>query len=152
LAEGLGVLPGHVFAVELNARRAAAIAEAHPNVRLLGPCSFEATRITRNSFSLIYLNPPFDDEFGGAGREEVSFLRRSVDLLAPGGVLVLVCPVSQVYGRWEMCELIDTWFEDVELYLFPDEFRRFNECVVFGKRRKTALPEAQVRTQGVLSV
>src|SRR5262245_48766405 len=69
LAEGLGVLPDRVFAVELNARRAAAIAEAHPSIRLLGPCSFEATRITRNSFSVIYLNSPFDDEFGGGGRE-----------------------------------------------------------------------------------
>ena len=70
LAEGLGVSWGHVFAVELNASRAARIAEAYPDVRLLGPCSFEATRITRHSFSLVYLNPPFDDEFGGGGREE----------------------------------------------------------------------------------
>jgi hypothetical protein len=152
LAEGLGVSKGHAFAVELNARRAAVIAESHPEVRLLGPCSFEATRITRQSLSAVFLNPPFDDEFGGGGREEVTFLRRSVALLVPGGILVLVCPVGQVYGRWEMCDLIDTWFEDIELFLFPDEHRRFNECVVFGRRRKAALPEAQVRTQGVLTV
>jgi hypothetical protein len=152
VAEGLGVSKGHAFAVELNTRRAAVIAESHPEIRLLGPCSFEATRITRQSLSLVYLNPPFDDEFGGGGREEVTFLHRSVDLLVPGGILVLVCPVGQVYGRWEMCELIDTWFEVVELYLFPDDVRRFNECVVFGRRRKSALPEAQVRTQGVLTV
>jgi Uncharacterised methyltransferase family (DUF6094) len=152
IAEGLGVSKGHAFAVELNVRRAAVIAESHPEVRLLGPCSFEATRISRQSLSMVFLNPPFDDEFGGGGREEVTFLRRSVDLLVPGGILVLVCPVGQVYGRWEMCELIDTWFEDVELYLFPDDFRRFNECVVFGRRRKAGLPEAQVRTQGVLTV
>jgi hypothetical protein len=152
LAEGLGVLPGHVFAVELNVRRAATIAESHLDVRLLGPCSFEATRITRHSFSMVYLNPPFDDEFGGGGREEVAFLRHAVDLLVPGSILVLVCPVSQVFGRWEMCELIDTWFEDVELYLFADDVRRFNECVVFGRRRKTALPDAQVSAHGVLAV
>ena len=152
IAEGLGVSPGHAFAVELNARRAAVIAESHPQIRLLGPCSFQATRISRQSLSLVYLNPPFDDEFGGGGREEVTFLRRSVDLLVPGGILVLVCPVGQVYGRWEMCELIDTWFADVELYLFPDDLRRFNECVVFGRQRKSALPEAQVRTQGVLTI
>jgi hypothetical protein len=68
-AEGLGVSWGHVFAIELNASRAARIAEAYPAVRLLGPCSSEATRITRQSISLVYLNPPFDDEFGGGGRE-----------------------------------------------------------------------------------
>ena len=58
-----------VYAVELNASRAARIAEAYPDVRLLGPCSFEATRITKHSFSLVYLNPPFDDQLDGGGKE-----------------------------------------------------------------------------------
>jgi len=148
LAEGLGVLPGHVFAVELNASRAARLAEAYPDVRLLGPCSFEATRITRNSFSLVYLDPPFDDEFGGGGRDVVKFVRQTVDLLVPGGILVLVCPVNQVYGRHEICELLDIWFEAVEVYLFPDDCRKFRECVVFGHRRKAAMPQAQVWVPG----
>ena len=75
LAEGLGSFSkDHVFAIELNASRAARIAEAYPEVRLLGPCSFEATRITRHSFSLVYLNPPFDDQFGSSGREEVALM------------------------------------------------------------------------------
>jgi hypothetical protein len=108
MAEGLGVSPSHAFAVELNARRAAVIAETHPEVRLLGPCSFEATRISRQSLSMVFPNPPFYDEFGGGGQEEVTFLRHPVDLLVSGDIVVLVCPVSQVYGRWETCELIDT--------------------------------------------
>src|SRR5262249_7280646 len=151
IAEGLVVLPAPVFAVELNARRAATIEESHPEVRLLGPCSFAATRITRHSFSMIYLNPPFDQEFGSGGREEVTFLRHAVDLLAPSGILVLVCPVNQAYGRWEMCELIDTWVEGVELSLCPDQCRKFNECAVFGRRRKVALSDPQVRVHGVLA-
>jgi hypothetical protein len=101
---------------------------------------------------LAYLNPPFDDEFGGGGREEVKFLRQAVDILVPGGIFVLVCPVNQVYGRYEMCELIDTWFDQAELYFFPDQCRSFKECVAFGRRRKTALPDAHIRDQGVLSV
>ena len=83
LAEGLGVSKDHVFAIELNASPAARIAEAYPDVRLLVPCSFEATRITRHSFSMIYLNGPFEDEFGGGGREGVKFIRQAVDLLVP---------------------------------------------------------------------
>ena len=151
IAEGLGVSKDHVFAVELNASRAARIAEAYPDVRLLGPCSFEATRITRHSFSLVYLNPPFDDEFGGGGREETTFLRHAVDLLVSGGILVLVCPVHQVYGKSQMCELLDTWFDQLELYLFPDECRSYKECVVFGRRRKTALTDELVFTEGILT-
>lgn len=82
IGEGLSVSRDHVYAVELNVRRAATIAENHPEIKLLGPCSFEATRITRHSYSLVYLNPPFDSEFGGGGREEVAFLRRAIDPLA----------------------------------------------------------------------
>jgi hypothetical protein len=149
-AEGLGVSKDHVFVIELNASRSARFAEAYPDVRLLGPCSFEATRITRHSFSLIYLNPPFDDEFGGGGREEVKFLRQAVDLLVPASILVLVCPVNQVYGTYEMCELLDTWFERIEVYLFPDDCRSYRECVVFGSRRETALPDTQSFDHGVL--
>jgi hypothetical protein len=70
LDEGLGVSWRHIFAIELSASRAARIAESYPDVRLLAPCSFEGTRITQHSFSLVYLNPPFDDEMGGGGREE----------------------------------------------------------------------------------
>ena len=142
---------GPRYAVELNVRRAALIAEHYPDVKLLGPCSFEATRITRHSFSLVYLNPPFDDEFGGGGREETSFLRQAVDLLVPGGILVLVCPVNQVYGKSRMCELLDTWFDQIELYLFPDQCRKYNECVVFGRRRKTALPDELIFEEGILT-
>jgi hypothetical protein len=151
LAEGLGVSPGHVFAVELNASRAARIAEAYPDVRLLGPCSFEATRITRHSFSLVYLNAPYDDEFGGGGREEVTFLRLAIDLLVPAGILVMVCPVNQVFGAFRMSSLLDTWFDQLELYLFPDECRKYNECVVFGRRRKAALTDELVSEQGDLT-
>ncbi len=150
LAEGLDISNDHVFAIELNASRAARISEAYPDLRLLGPCSFEGTRITRHSFSLIYLNPPFDDQFGAGGREEVAFLRQAVDLLVPGGILVQVSPVNQVYGSGQMCELLDTWFDQLELFLFPDECRSYRECVVFGRRRKTALSDDLVFTEGIL--
>jgi hypothetical protein len=141
IGEGLSVSVEHTYAIELNVRRAVTSAETHPEIKLLGPCSFEATRITRHSFSLVYLNPPFDSEFGGGGREEAAFLRTSVDLLVPAGILVLVCPVHAVFGRWEMCDLLDTWFEQLELYLFPDDCGKYNECVLLGRRRKTALTD-----------
>ena len=55
---------------------------------------------------------------------------RPIDLLVPGGILVLVCPVNQVFGKSQMCELLDTWFDQLELYLFPDRLP-----VVQGVRR-----------------
>ena len=141
----------HRPAVELNASRATRIAEAYPDLRLLGPCSFEATRITRHSYSLVYLNAPFDDEFGGGGREETSFLRQAVDVLVPGGILALVCPVNHVYVKTQMGELLDTWFDQIELCLFPDQCRKYNECVVFGRRRKSALTDELIFEEGILT-
>jgi len=41
-----------------------------------------------------------------------------------------------------MCELLDTGSSSFELFLFPDECRSYRECVVFGRRRKTALTDA----------
>jgi hypothetical protein len=81
----------------------------------------EATRITRHSLSLVYLNAPYDDEFGGGGREEVTFLRLAIDLLVRAGILVMVCPVNQVFGAFRMSSLLDSWFDQLELDLFPDE-------------------------------
>ena len=152
LAEGLGVSKDHVFAIELNASRAARIAEAYPDMRLLGPCSFEATRITRHSFSLVYLNPPFDDEFGGGGPRggRVPPPGRSISW-CPAASWSRSAPVNQVFGRSQMCELLDTWFDQLELYLFPDDCRSYRECVVFGRRRKTALTDDLIFSEGILT-
>ena len=49
-----------------------------------------------------------------------------------------------------MCELLDTWFDQLELYLFPDDCRSYRECVVFGRRRKTALTDDLIFSEGIL--
>jgi hypothetical protein len=45
IAGGIGVSWGHVFAVEPNASRSSGIAEAYPNIRLLGPGMETRTRL-----------------------------------------------------------------------------------------------------------
>lgn len=139
LADGLGISREHTHAIELNANRAARIREEYPDIRLVGPCSFDQTRITLSSFSLVYCNPPFDFEgLGSSGREEVRFVRDSMRLLVPRGILVLVCPLNQVMGSNDMVSLLDTWFDDTEVFVFPDAIRKYGECVVIGSRRREA--------------
>ncbi len=153
LAEGLGVSWGHVFAVELNASRAARIAEAYPDVRLFGPCSFEATRITRHSFSIVYLNPPFDDEFGGGGREEVqgSFVRLSTSSRARRHPRAGLPGQSGLRRRPPCASFSTPGLTRLELYLFPDNCRSFRECVMLGHRRKTALTDELIYREGILT-
>ena len=150
-AEGLGIDRSHTYAIELNAARAGRIRENYPGINLLGPCSFHACTIEWHSFSLIYCNPPFDSEFGGGGREEVSFVSRCIDMVAIGGVLVLVCPQDQVWKRQEMINLLDTYFQDIECYSFPDDVRKYGELVTIGRRRKQPVPKESLSSSGVLN-
>jgi hypothetical protein len=150
IAQALGIPSECTHAIELNAGRSGRIAEVYPNIRLLGPCSFLASAASPGAFSCIYLNPPFDDELGGGGREEVAFLSKALYSLAPRGVLVLVCPYNQVWGQRTMCEILDRWLEGIEAYLFPDEHRHYRECVVFGRRRRQALDPDLVGKAGDL--
>jgi hypothetical protein len=136
------------YAVELNASRAGRIAALGPEITLLGPASFLAVRISHGAFGLVYLNPPFDDEFGGGGREELTFLRRTTELLAVGGVLAFVLPYSQVFARADMLEALDAWYDRTELFLFPDGHRPYRECVIFGVRRATVRPNRLLADAG----
>lgn len=138
LAEGLGISYSNTYCVELNAGRAAAIAETYEGIHVCGdgPCSFFGTRITYQGFSIVYCNPPFDHQLGGGGREEMNFVSRATDLLCQGGILVFVLPANQVHGRPVMCHFLDCNYENLEVYKFPDGYRNFGECVVIGKRRK----------------
>jgi hypothetical protein len=65
-------------------------------------------------------------------------------LQPPGGTLVFVCPVTQVYGKQELCEVLDTWWDKLELFLFPDDIRKYRECVIIARRRKQPLPSSEL--------
>jgi hypothetical protein len=91
VAAALGVDGPRVHAIELDDGRADAVRARLPGARVLGPCSFLAAAVGRG-FGLAYCNPPFDDELGGGGREELAFLSASTGVLVPGGVLALVVP------------------------------------------------------------
>ena len=148
IRQGLSLSRAH--AIELNASRAERIAASHPEITLLGPSSFHSARISARSFGLVYLNPPFDDEFGGGGREELAFLRRATEVLAVGGVLAFVLPFNQVFGQRDMLAALDAWYDRPELYLFPDGHRPYRECCIFGVRRAAPLSERLIAARGPL--
>jgi SAM-dependent methyltransferase len=87
------------------------------------------------SFSLLYLNPPYDDEMqdGRARRSEALFLEHCFRWLKPKGVLVLVIPSKQVTS----CrQTLASYFRDLAVYRLPDPASaQYNQVVVFGTRR-----------------
>jgi hypothetical protein len=138
LAELLGCPPALTFAIELDDGRAEAVRAALPGAPVLAPASFFGCRATPSTFSFIWLNPPFDDGYGGH-RVEDQFLRRATDWLMPGGVIALVCPEEVVGDYSDARRHFTTYYENCTILPFPEEHRPFREVVVFGHKR--ARPE-----------
>ena len=87
------------------------------------------------SFSLIYLNPPYDFEISGekSQRMEKLFLEHVYRWLKPGGILVLVVPARRVA---DCTILLSRNFRDTRVYrLTEPESVRYGQVAVFGVRR-----------------
>ena len=135
---------GITHGVELESERAAEAAYQLDNV-LVGD-SLKAR--VRGRFSLLYLNPPYDQADGK--RLELTFLWHWQKALLPSGVLVYVVP-EKYLGEYEAT--LTAQFEDLTVYRFPDDhYGAFKQVVVFGlKRSHTALPGRLPDVSGDLS-
>src|SRR5467141_355626 len=87
------------------------------------------------SFSLIYLNPPYDFEISEerSQRMEKLFLEHVYRWLKPGGVLMLVVPAKRIA---DCTVLLSRHFRDMRVYrLTESESVRCGQVEVFGVRR-----------------
>jgi hypothetical protein len=133
LGELLGCPPTQTFAIELDDSRAERVCASLPDAHVLAPASFFGCRASRNSFPLIWLNPPFDDAYGGH-RVEEHFLRTATEWLVPGGVMALVCPEDVAGDYSETRRHFATYYENCRIVPFPEKHRKFNEVIVFGQK------------------
>ena len=123
------------YGIELDAYRAEQARERLANVvqgnTMEVHCAVE-------SFSLLYLNPPYDWALGsGEGspnnRMEQVFLSHTYRWLKPGGVLLFVIPGDRLA---ECSQILATHFRDVRIYrLEAPECVRYKQVIVFGVRR-----------------
>ena len=87
----------------------------------------------RGGFSLLYLNPPYDQADGK--RLELTFLWHWQRALLPGGILVYVVPEKYLS---EYAATLTAQFDNVAIYRFPDEhYDAFKQVVVFGVKKAT---------------
>ncbi|MGE3152100.1 MAG: DUF6094 domain-containing protein [Nitrospiraceae bacterium] len=95
-----------------------------------------ATTIQKQSMSLVFLNPPYDDA-GKRQRSEPAWLRLLSPALQSGGVLVFILPEPRVTK--EIRRYLATHFRQVAFFRFPHpEYLSFRQVVIFGM--KTASP------------
>lgn len=120
------------YGIELDAYRAEQ-ARALATEVIQGNC-FDV-QCPVDSFSLIYLNPPYDFELSeqNSRRMERLFLEHVYRWLKPGGVLVFVIPGLRI---GECSAVLSTHFRDVRVYrLAEPESVRYRQVVLFGVRR-----------------
>ncbi|MBI3664318.1 MAG: hypothetical protein HY234_14880 [Acidobacteria bacterium] len=120
------------YGIELDAYRAE---QAHALVDELIHGNCFDVQCPVDSFSLVYLNPPYDFEVGEgkSQRMEKLFLEHVYRWLKCGGVLVFVIPGTRI----EECNAaLSVHFRDVRVYrLIEPESARYRQVVLFGVRR-----------------
>jgi hypothetical protein len=130
LAKAIGIEPHNVYGSELDAGRAA---EAKTVVKnCFGPIDF-LTSFGGGQASVIYCNPPFDDELGGGGRVELRFVSKCLEFAKQNTVFVIVVPRRTLVAG-ETFQVFNRFLYGVRCYSLPDA--PFSECVLFGYRRK----------------
>ena len=132
ITEGAEVLR---YGIELDAYRAEQARGRIPNV-VQG--STMEVHCAVESFSLLYLNPPYDWATGtgdssSSNRTEQVFLSHTYRWLKPGGVLLFVIPGDRLA---ECSQILATHFRDVRIYrLEAPECVRYKQVIVLGVRR-----------------
>ena len=88
------------------------------------------------SFSILYLNPPYDFD-AEDGRTELSFLKHTLPYLTPRGLLLFVVPQKRITPR--IARVLSAYFEDLKVRKFPaDEFQPFGQIVIAGLKKARA--------------
>jgi hypothetical protein len=95
--------------------------------------------VNKNSFDVLFLNPPYDVEsidevtaaIIGRKRLESRFLEKYTDSLIPGGLLIYIVPSNSVFKDFSY---LTKKYELVSLYAF-ESFSDFRQVVFIGKRK-----------------
>ena len=126
------------YGIELDAFRAADAGKILHHV--VQGSTFDAHSPVE-SYSLLYLNPPYDDEVHDdrSRRSEAVFLEHCFRWLMPKGVLVLVIPAQRVSA---CSTIISSHFRDVAMYRLTDP-----EAARYKQSRAVRYPAQPLRTR-----
>lgn len=124
--------PVRLYGVELDAERAR-IANSRGIATIQGN-TFDAV-VSPETFSLLYLNPPYDSEIGSIAnrRMEAVFLEHTYRWLVMEGVLVLVIPFERLH---DCSGVLGSHFALLSVYRMTDsESVQYRQIAVLGVRR-----------------
>jgi len=123
----------YTYGVEIDESRAVI---AQDELHRVGFGSFFHSRISREAFHLLFLNPPYLSvvtEKGGRTRDEKKFLIESLNHLMTGGLLVYIIPYYRLSE--DICRVLADNFTDISVHRFTDkEFEKFSQIAVIGTK------------------
>ena len=121
------------YGVEINTDRAK-IAKNFLSKVVAG--NLFSVRARPASFSILYLNPPYDFD-AEDGRTELSFLKHTLPYLTPRGLLLFLVPQKRITPR--IARVLSAYLEDLKVRKFPaDEFQAFGQIVIAGLKKTRA--------------
>lgn len=125
-----------IFGVEINRDRYQT-AKNNPNVDYCIEGDFlQGCKITNNSFSFIFANPPYGDSALGE-RLEKCFLRKFDNYITPGGILCLVVPYYIFLNDENLCKMLTYRYNVMTIQKFREpEFSRFKQIVIVGEKKR----------------
>ena len=130
--------PAETFGIELADARAA---EASGILDHVMSTAYEYAVLADETFSYIWLNPPFDGEgmTGGGRRLEETFLLDTTSRLMPSGVLGYTIPHQRINEK--IARHLAGWYDDLRCFkLVAEDYALYKQIVIFGVRRKTYAP------------
>lgn len=123
------------YGAELDKHRAE---EALTRLNRVGFGSYFRARVSNEAFHLMLLNPPYLSvmtENGNNSRSEKRFLIDSISHLLYGGLLIYIIPYYRLTP--DICRVLCDNYEDLTVWKFMgEEFKRFRQIVIVGKRIK----------------
>ena len=125
--------PVRCYGIELDAERAR-IASAS-GIEAIQGNTFDAN-VKPESFSLLYLNPPYDSEIGSIAnrRMEAVFLEHTHRWLVMEGVLILVIPFERLH---DCAGILSSHFAALNVFRMTDpESVQYRQIAVFGLRHE----------------
>lgn len=142
-------LEAETYGIEINAERGEMAKKALTKCLIT---DYQDTKISQGSFSLLWLNPPYDwaardSELETSERYERTFLRDCIKYLRPKGVLVYLIPQRRLDGR--IARMLSYRFEEISVFRFPEEeYKSFRQVAIFGVLKKK--PEKDDETASYL--
>lgn len=129
-----------IFAVELNNEVADTLKNDEEMCEVLN-CDFLTTKISRNSFSFCFSNPPYiNDE----GRMEIEFLKKITNYMMDGGIIVYIIPYIVASSK-QFLRAYFSKFEPICEFRFDDsEYSKYRQIVFIGRRSQKAAYEESV--------